>query len=119
MSGFDYAKSAATALRLIQRFGAAAQVVAKATAYDPATGTNTGTESSADCSACVIDAEKSSIDGTLVLAGHRVALVAAVGLAEPKVGAKLMWQGAPLVISVVKTLAPSGVLVLYELQVKQ
>lgn len=115
---FDHAEMAATALEMIADFGAPAAIVTTATAYDPETDTNTGTPVSSPCMACVIDAEKSHIDGTLIQAGHRVALVPPQGIDTPKPGAKLLWGGVEMPITVVKTLAPAGVPVLHELQVR-
>lgn len=115
---FDYGKTAATAQRLIKKFGAPAAIITSTSVYDPDTDTNTPTPVSTPCTACVIDAEKSYIDGTLIQAGHKVALVPPQGIDTPKPGAKLLWGGVELPISVVKTLAPAGVPVLHELQVR-
>lgn len=118
MTGFNYSASAATALRMIQRFGAPAAIVTTTSVYNPDTDTNVNTPTSAPCVACVIDAEKSRIDGTLIQEGHKVALVPPQGIATPKPGAKLLWGGVEMPIAVVKTLAPAGVAVLHELQVR-
>jgi hypothetical protein len=115
---FDYAKSAATALRLIKRFGAPAAIVTTTSVYDPDSDTNVNTPVSTACIACVIDAEKSHIDGTLIQTGHRVALVPPQGIDTPKPGAKLLWEGVQMQVAIVKTLAPAGVAVLHELQVR-
>lgn len=116
---FDYAEMAATALEMIADFGAPAELVSKTQAYDPVSGTASGSLNSFPCTAVVIDAEKSFIDGTLVQAGAQVALVAPQGVSDLKPGMTLKWQGADWMVMVAKTLAPAGVAVLHELQVKK
>lgn len=115
---FDYEEMAATALEMIADFGAPAAILTTTAVYDPSTGTASGAPVSTPCTACVIDAEKSHIDGTLIQAGHRVALVPTQGIATPKPGEKLLWAGVEMPITTVKTLAPAGVAVLHELQVR-
>ncbi|SEL12119.1 hypothetical protein SAMN05216359_105272 [Roseateles sp. YR242] len=117
--GFDYAKTAATVLRLLARFGAPTTLKVKTgQVYDPATGTTTATETTYPCTACNTQAERSYVDGTLIGDGARVFLVAPQGIPEPKPGMKLVWQGADLAVTICKPLAPAGVPVMYELQVK-
>ena len=56
MSQFNYPATAATATRLLQRFGAAATIKRQSgTAYDPATGTSTQTYTSYATTAAVFD----------------------------------------------------------------
>lgn len=116
---FDYAVIAVTVLEMLAEFGAPAELVSKSSTYDPATGTASGSTETTPCTACVITSEKSYVDGTLILAGHRVALLPPQGISEPKPGMKLRWMGEDLTVAVCKPLAPAGVPVLYELQVKQ
>lgn len=83
MSKFDYARTAATATRLLGRFGAAGAVRRSSTtggnAWDPSSGTTTTT----DYPATMVNTAVSGrmVNGTTVLATDRQILVAAEGLA--------------------------------------
>ena len=114
---FDYANTAATALRLLTRFGTAATVkVYGGTAYDPATGTTTPTYADVATTAAVFDYDQKYIDGTLILAGDKRAYLAPAHAA--KQGDKLAWQSVDYTVVAVKAIAPAGVVVLYEAQLR-
>ncbi|MGY3265803.1 hypothetical protein [Lysobacter sp. HA35] len=117
MTAFDYARTAATATRLLQRFGAAATLKRRADAtYDPTTGTTAATVTPLATTAVVIDYDAKSIDGTLIRQGDRRGyLIAAVA---PRQDDALTWQGADLTVIAVRILAPAGVAVLYEAQLR-
>lgn len=117
MSVFDYSATAATALRLLQRFGAAATIKrTTAGAYDPVTGTSTETVTSLSTMAEVFDYPQKYVDGSLILMGDKRAYLAATQ--EPKQGDKLTWNGADWTVVSVKEVAPAGVPVLYEAQIR-
>lgn len=114
---FNYAKTAATATRLLQRFGAAATLKREtAGTYDPATGTSTITETSLATTAAVFDYDSKYIDGTLILSGDKRAYLAPAQ--TPKQGDVLAWQGADYTVVAVKAIAPAGVVALYEAQIR-
>ena len=114
---FDYANTAATALRLLTRFGASATLkVYSGTAYDPATGTVTATYTDNAATACVFDYPQKYVDGTLILAGDKQAYMASAPV--PKQGDKLAWQAVDYTVVAVKAIAPSGVAVVYEAQIR-
>lgn len=114
---FDYAATAATALRLLQRFGAAATLKrTSAATYDPATGTSAETVTSLATTAAVFDYPQKYVDGTLILSGDKQAYLAATQ--EPKQGDRLTWDGADREVVAVKAIAPAGVPVLYEAQIR-
>lgn len=116
---FDYSEIARVVLELLAEFGAPAVLKAKgAPVYDPATGTATAAITSYPCTACNTQVERSYVDGTLIGDGARVFLVAPQGIPEPKPGMLLAWQGSDFAVTVCKPLAPAGVPVMYELQVK-
>ncbi len=115
---FDYSKTAATARRLLGRFGSAAQVLEVSGAYDPATGQNATTTTPHDVFACVFDFDREFIDGTLVLHGDKQCFCSSSGY-TPKPGDVFMWQGEPLSVVASKPLAPSGAEVIVELQVRR
>jgi hypothetical protein len=116
---FDYAGMAATADELLKEFGAAAQVKTPGSAsYDPATGVASSIYTSQDCTACVIEYKKSEIDGTLIQAGDRKALLSPIGITEPKPGCLIVWGGKDLRVITTSVVAPAGLAVLYECQVR-
>lgn len=117
-----YGDLADTVTELLSEFGDVAAIVRHATdsAYDPATGeTSTGTVSTdTACVAAVFDYPDKLIDGSLIQVGDRQALVNVTGL-DPLVTDKFSWQGDLYSIVNVKQLAPAGVDVMYELQVRR
>lgn len=117
MAGFNYPNTAATATRLLQRFGAACVVKhATGTAYDPATGTMAPTYTSTPSTAAVFAMPQKYIDGTLILQGDKQAFCAP-GV-EVVQGDVLTWQGKDYTVVNVKPVSPAGVVVLYEAQIR-
>ena len=117
---FNYTASAATAARLIQRFGSAVTMGRSVPgAYNPATGAPAApTVTSQTVQAVVLDFPQRYIDGTLIRAGDRRVLVSAVGTTAPLAGDTLTWNSQALVVVSVKELGPAGTAVLYTLQVR-
>lgn len=117
MTAFDYPKTAATAKRLLTRFGAACTVKHPAgTAYDPATGTMAPTYTDTASIAAVFAMPQKFIDGTLILQGDQQAFCAPdVAVMQ---GDVLTWQGKDYAVVNVKPLSPAGVTVLYEAQIR-
>jgi len=114
---FDYPRTAATALRLLQRFGAVATLKrSSVAAYDPSTGTAAETPTSLSTTACVFDYPQKYVDGTLILVGDKQAYLSAEQL--PKQGDVLAWQSVDYTVITVKAIAPAGVAVLYEVQLR-
>lgn len=114
---FDYAKTAATALRLLQRFGASATLKrTSAGAYDPDTGTSAQTETSLSTTACVFDYDAKYVDGTLILVGDKYAYLSSEQV--PKQGDVLTWQSVDYTVIAVKAVAPAGTAVLHEVQLR-
>jgi len=71
-----------------------------------------------------LEAEKSLVDGSSILEGHKVVLVPAAGVdLVPKALDLVVYtvddEETVWVVSVVKTLAPNGQMILHELQVRQ
>lgn len=117
MTAFDYAVTAATATRLLQRFGAAATLKRQtAGAYNPATGAAAVTVTSLATTAAVFAYPQKYIDNTLILQGDQQAYLAP-GVA-PQQGDRLAWQGKDYEIVVVKPVSPAGTAVLYEAQIR-
>lgn len=120
MTTFNYANTAATADRLLKRFGARVEMSRTLPgAYDPATGgPGAGTTTTQTVTAAVFDYPQRYIDGTKILAGDRQCFLSAVGVNEPLQGDRFTWDGKSMVVVAVKKLAPAGLAVLYELQVR-
>lgn len=117
---FDYAKTATTADRLLKRFGARVEMSRTVPgAYDPATGgPGAGTTTTQTVTAAVFDYAQRYIDGTRILAGDRQCYLSAVGIFEPLQGDRFTWDSKSMVVVAAKNLAPAGLAVLYELQVR-
>lgn len=90
-------------------------------AYDPATGRKTQTTSEHSVIGAVFDIEDARVNGTTVLRGDKNATITPRGLAfTPVANAdQLVIQGERHQIVSVKPLAPGGVVVTYELQVRK
>lgn len=117
MTAFDYANTAATATRLLQRFGASATIKRTTTGeYDPETGTTPVTVTELATTAAVFAYDQKYIDGTLVLQGDQRAYLAPAQ--QPKQGDRLTWQGKDFEMVAVKPVSPAGVPVLYEAQLR-
>lgn len=117
MTAFNYAATAATATRLLQRFGAAATIKRTTTgAYDPALGYAPVTTTSHATTAAVFAYPQGYIDGTNILQGDQQAFIAP-GEA-PKQGDKLAWQGKDWDVISVKPVSPAGLSVIYEAQLR-
>lgn len=114
---FDYAATAATATRLLQRFGASATLKRVTTGvYDPVTGTTTDTTTELATTAAVFAYDQKYIDGTLILQGDQRAYMTPAVM--PKQGDLLAWQGRDWSIVAVKPISPAGVPVVYEAQLR-
>ncbi|MBS0227672.1 MAG: hypothetical protein JSS23_03135 [Proteobacteria bacterium] len=115
-----YGDLAADADSLLKEFGAAGTITRKEQSgeYDPATGNYTEAIASQDVTALVIDYPQRLIDNTTVLQGDKQVYVSAVGLITPKPTDRLAWQGRDYTVVNVKDLAPAGLSVLVELQVR-
>ncbi|KAF1045609.1 hypothetical protein [Xylophilus sp.] len=117
MSAFSYATMAATASRLLKRFGAKASISRIVDgSYDPATGNNPGGTQVFPTVAAIIDYEDRLVDGTMILRGDLRALM------DPRVqpiqGDRLTWKGKSFAVISVKAVSPAGLVVLYDAQVR-
>lgn len=117
MTSFQYPATAATAARLLERFGAAATLKRQSgTTYDPTTGTSTQTYTSYATTAAVFNYAQKYIDGTLIQAGDKQAYCAPA--VTPEQGDRFTWDVADYTVVDVKAVAPAGVPVLYEVQLR-
>ena len=119
---FDYSPIAATAATLLAEFGQTV-TLSKVTpgAYDPVTGTyGPGTTATQTASAALLDysmreSGASFADGSQVRVGDKKCLIEAAGLDWPPDEATTLTDAGGVVwqIEKLRTLAPSGVAVLY------
>lgn len=117
MTAFNYPATAATATRLLQKFGAACTIRhPTGSAYDPDTGTTVPTYAETASTVAVFAYDQQYIDGTLVLQGDQLAYCAP-GV-EPTQGDQFVWQGTTFTIVAVKPVSPAGVPVLFEAQIR-
>lgn len=123
MSGFNYPATAATATRLLKRFGAPAALIRAdgPPVYDPETGSTAPADVSTPTTAAVFAYDQKYIDGTLVKQGDKQAFCAPDQRVEQ--GDKLNYKddtGSMRVAEVVaaKAVAPAGVPVLYVVQLR-
>lgn len=119
MSGFNYAGAAATAQRIITRFGAAATLTRRAASpdYDPDTATADPAPTT-DTVQAVVFPYQDRFDAT-VRQGDEQALVGAVGLSEPREGDALTTaDGVTRQVIRTKNVGPAGVWVVFELHLR-
>ena len=124
MTAFNYPATAATATRLLKRFGADATVKrVSGSAYDPDTGTTIPTYADTPSTAAVFDYAQKYIDGTLILQGDKQAYCAPA--VAPVQGDQFDWpvnvpDVTPVTYTViaVKPVSPAGVPVLFEAQIR-
>jgi hypothetical protein len=114
---FDYGRAIGAAASMLLRFGSAAALKRQtAGSYDPATGSDTVTESTLPTVAVVFDYPQKYIDGTLILQGDKQAYLSASP--TPKQGDILSWNGVDYTVIAVKSVAPAGATVVNEAQLR-
>lgn len=119
MTTFNYTKSAATALSLLTKFGEDVTVTRVTTGtYDPSTGANAVTTSTAMVKGVVLDfgAGTSMVGGNMVTAGDKRLLLEAA--AAPDMNDRFTANGmtyAPVSIGEVN---PAGTVVLFDIHVR-
>ena len=122
MSGYDYAKSAATALKLITKFGQTAAIIRTevkepSNPWDPSTGETVVTEYTVQ--AVVTEYAQRLIDGVSVKYGDKLVLVASSGLAvTPAPNDSISVGGQTFSVVSVNVVAPGGVPLVYNLQAR-
>lgn len=122
MTGFDYGRAAATAERLIRKFGTVGAIrrttVEGANLYDPSSGTEVITDHPAHI--VLTDYSNREIDGQRILSTDRKVLVEpAIGVEPTTLDLLVTADGATLTIVNVDLLRPATTTVLYVLQVRK
>jgi hypothetical protein len=123
---FDYDKSAATALKLLQKFGRSVTHTRQVSgAYDPATGGSTVTSTNQTGTGCVLDFQLmnygTTFEGqTVIQQGDKYALLATSGITNvPVPGDLFVAGGVTWSIMGVKTVSPAGTDVLHKLHLRK
>lgn len=130
MATFDYARTRATAERLIARFGQTGALRRTTDDADPFNPTQTTTDH--PCTFAVLDYAKKDIDGTLIRETDQMVYLSTAGLAiAPETTDRLVaggaWSGSPatyvggspMTVVNVKPLSPAGMVLMWELQVRK
>lgn len=121
MSKFNYARTAATAQRLIERFGGPGTLTQPPAKSGDAWNPTLGSATSAPCTVAVVDYSARDRTSGLIEMSDQRALVAVVGQAvAPVVGAKLRTRtgGVDYTVVTLTTVRPGGTAVLYDMQVR-
>lgn len=118
---FDYAKTATTAQRMLARFGAPVTVTRETPgAYDPTTGTSTaGSSQSWTPSGVRLDYTQREIDGTNIKAGDQRVYLSTVDGMTPTTGDAVAIGTEVWRVVISRPLAPAGVAVLHDVQVRR
>lgn len=115
---FDYARTRATAERLIARFGQTGALRRTTSDADPFNPSQTTADHA--CTFAVLDYAKSMVDGTLIKQTDQMVYLSTSGLAiTPETTDRLVVGGSPLTIVNVKPLSPAGTVLMWELQVRR
>ena len=117
---FNYAKTAATATRLLERFGQAVTLTRYGdAAYDPATGTTVPSETVYPATGAKLDYAQRDIDGTLIKVGDCRVYLAPNLAVTPQTGDTITIGAEVWKVVTSRPLAPAGTVVLHDAQVRR
>lgn len=115
----NYASTAASADRLIKQFGSTGTLKRSTSgAYDPTTGTAAITTVTQTVQAVVFNYDQKYIVGTEIRSDDKQVYLSAAGINPPLPGDVFNWQAQDYTVIKAKPLAPSGIQVLYEMQIR-
>jgi hypothetical protein len=118
MSSFDYsAVKTKMIIPALKQYGARVTLRSFKESFNAATGAATQTPKDLVTNAIIGGYRVADVDGTSVLRGDRRALVS--GVPEPAIGSQLIVMGTVWTVVNVSAVAPGGVVVAYELQVRK
>lgn len=119
MTSALYTKSAATALRLLTKYGQAVTLSHSTPGtYDPATGSVSTVVTTQTGVAAELSYSAFELTNTLIQRGDKKLLLAASGITTPVVDDTVTVGTVVYTIKNVNTLAPAGVAVTHELQAR-
>lgn len=117
---FDYAETAATASELLAEFGAMVTLTRITPGvYDPATGTVPNSETSYTAKGVKLDYEQRFIDGSNILQGDQRIYLDPLIAETPKTGDKLTIGAEVFSVIASRPLAPAGIVVLHDVQIRK
>ena len=115
MAQFDYARSRATAERLIAKFGTTGAIRRSVTSgpdYDPEI-----TDTDYPCTLVTLEYDDANVDGTLIRKTDKMIYVSTAGLSITLAESdKVVAAGEVYAIENLKPLSPAGIVVYYEVQ---
>lgn len=115
---FNYPKAAATADRLIKKFGMAGAFIRPTKSGEDWNPTILPVQY--PCTAARLEYADSSIDGTMIQAGDRMFYVSTSGVSiEPGTADRFSFDSEDYEIIKVKPLSPAGVVVFWEVQARK
>lgn len=116
---FDYAETAATAAELLADFGALVMLTRITTgAYDPDSATVVNTEVTHTANGVKLDYEQRYIDGAIILQGDQRVYIDPLIAQAPQAGDTLTIGAEVFTVVRSRPLAPAGVVVLHDVQVR-
>ena len=116
---FDYSRPAATAKRLLDRFGREGSLSRSVPGgYDPMTGPTDPVDLQSACTVALLEFDNRQIDGELILVGDRRALIAPDVSFEPQAGDSLTVGSEVLQVVKNRPVSPAGVVVLHDCVVR-
>lgn len=119
MIKFDYSRPAATAKRLLDRFGQDGELSRSTPGgYDPEAGPTDPVELQSPCTVALLEFDNHQIDGELIRIGDRRALIAPDVSFEPQAGDSLTVGSDVLQVVRNRPVSPAGVVVLHDCVVR-
>lgn len=115
-----YGDLALTADDLLAEFGQSITIRTNTPgSYDTDTGTTALTTVDTVGNGCVFDYGTNAIDGTLIVLGDKQLLLSPVGMSEPGIDDLAIVGGVTWRITKVKSIAPAGVAVLFDCNLRK
>ena len=129
MTSFNYAKPKTNATKMLTRYGQSVTITSHVIgSYDPTTGSSSDTTSTQTGVGVILEwgqqgstpsYGKSMIDTSAILAGDKQLYLSATGITVPNIGDTITdVNGRVYTIIMIKELAPSGVTVLIECNIR-
>ncbi len=116
---FDYSKTATSTDRILTKFGQEVTITRRtAGTYDTSTGVSAVTETTQSGIGAIFDWQNRDVDGTTIKTGDRRLLLSAVDITAPVVNDTVTVGSVVFTVMQVKPLAPSGTVVLYEINLR-